>query len=243
MYNPMSLKDRKIIVMGASSGIGRETAIVISKLGGICYLVARREDRLNETLNMLEGEGHKLYPFDLSELSGIKGLIEKIVAENGKLDGLVYSAGIMGLRPLNIINIDFMEHMMGINYYSFVEAVQAFSKKTNSLPNSSIVGVSSIATIIFAKTQGVYTATKAAMEASAKVFSQELMSRKIRINTVRLALVNTDGAGVVADNFNDVPQPLGLCEPIEAANAICFLLSDASRYITGTNLEVNAGIV
>ena len=131
MINPMNLTDKRILVTGASSGIGRETSILLSKLGAHVIMIARRLPQLEETFTNLEGTDHKYYSYDLSDTNGIDEYIQKVISENGKLDGFVHSAGVGSSRPLKMLKPDYVDEVMRINFYSFIEIVRCITKKGN----------------------------------------------------------------------------------------------------------------
>lgn len=148
MINPMDLSNKQILVTGASSGIGRATAIHISKLGAKVVMVARRLDELENTLKMLDGKGHKYYHFDLTTISDIEGFIKNIVKEVGPFDGFVHCAGIGTPRPLAMTKYENVHQIMLINFYAFFELVRVLSKRGSFNPGMSMVGISSIASVL-----------------------------------------------------------------------------------------------
>ncbi len=112
MMNPMELTNKTILVTGASQGIGRETAVLISKLNGRAILMARNEEKLRETAALLEPGEHGLLPCDLSRLAGIEAALETVVKKYGKLNGLVHCAGVAWMRPLAMVTPDFLHEVM-----------------------------------------------------------------------------------------------------------------------------------
>lgn len=129
MKNLVDLSNKKVLVTGASSGMGAETAVLCSQLGAKVILVARREDRLLEVMSKLEGEGHKYYPFDLSQVDEIELFVKSLIGECGPLDGFVHSAGISSTRPLKLIKPAHLRQVMEINFNSFVEITRCITKK------------------------------------------------------------------------------------------------------------------
>lgn len=247
MINPMELTGKHILVAGASSGIGYTTAVLASQLGARLSLVARREDKLNETLKELEGNGHRIYPFDLTQLDGIEGLIKTIVADNGAFDGFVYCAGISPVRPIQITKPEFVQSVFNINLFPYVELIRSIIKKKNCNDNASIIGISSVAAFKPNKTQTAYTASKAAINGMTKVIAKEVADRRIRINAVAFGMIHTKlyddflAAGCDESLLSD--QYFGIGNPSDAANVLCFMLSDASKFITGTCLVADGGFL
>lgn len=247
MLNPMDLKGRRILVTGASSGIGRATAQLISRLGGQVILVARQSEALNETASTLEGIGHRVEPFDLSKVDSIEAWLKRLVAENGPLSGLVHSAGIQKIAPLRFLKTATLNDIMQLNFSSAVALVKAFRQKGACTPNSSVVFLSSIGGIIGTKGQTAYAASKGALISVVRVLALELAPEGIRINCVAPGLL--EGTHMTARFDEALPDPstiralhpLGPGYPTDVANAIAFLLGDTGRWITGTTLVVDGG--
>ena len=249
MINPMDLTDKHILISGASSGIGKETAIHLSQLGAKITMIARNEQKLQKVKANLEGDGHSYYSFDLNTLDEIEALVKKMVLEQGKFDGFVHSAGIGTARPLSLTTSKFVDEIMRINFYSFIELTRIITKKKNCSDNASVVAVSSISSIMGDKAKTIYSASKGAIDSAVKSMAHELSERKIRINSVLPGYINTEMTHEYYESVGEAAfeqdvlakQYLGLGEPIDVANTIAFLLSDAAKLITGTNLYVDGG--
>ena len=249
MINPMDLSAKRILLTGASSGIGKAAAIHLSRLGANLQLVARNEDKLNETLKALDGSGHKIYPFDLNNIEGIEELVRNIVLENKALNGMVHCAGIADMRPLQMTKYDFIHKMFIINFFSFIELVRVFSKRDNYIENASIVGISSVAGSNGIKSKVAYCSSKSAIDGAIRSLSVELAVKKIRVNSIIPGFIKTEiydqyikNAGNEAFEKNVLTrQYSGIGETQDTSNAIAFLLSDASKFITGTGLIVDGG--
>lgn len=247
MINPMDLTGKHILVTGASSGIGRQTAITASRLGARLSLMARNDERLAQTMAALEGHGHLSRVFDLVNLEGLAELVKGIVAENGPLDGLVNSAGVAENRPIRLSNPDFLEKVFRINFFPFVELVRCAGNRKHSNLGASFVGISSVAAFKGAKAQGAYAASKAAIDAVVRPMAKELADRRVRVNAAAFGMIHTDmyqtflDAGGSDESLAD--QYLGVGQTEDAANVICFLLSDASRFVTGSTLVADGGFL
>lgn len=242
----VNLSGKVIIITGAGSGIGQETAVIASKLGARVIMLDISEDRLNDTLNKMVGEGHTMYAVNLSEIDSIAPLIKSIVEINGKINGIVHCAGISSRKPLNVLTKDGFSRVMDINFYSFVELVRQATKKKHFFDGGSVVVMSSISSIRGYKAKTEYCVSKAAVDAFVRCMALELADRRIRVNSVMAAEVLTPlalkaretNAAVGASDFR---APLGPSEPYEVANTICFLLSDATKTITGTSILIDGG--
>ena len=246
MINPMDLTGKHIVVTGASAGIGRATCIQASKLGAKVSLIARNEEKLKETISLMDGTGHEYFPCDLSAIDSIDDRIAAIVEKEGPIDGLVHCAGLGLNRPLKLAKPEFVEQVTRLNYFAFVELIRAVTARKRANNGASLIGISSVAAVHGNKTQGVYSASKGAMNAVVHAFAKELAPREIRVNTIAFGMVETDMyKGFLESGGNNEEllqdQYLGIIPVEYAGNAICFLLSDVSKYITGGTLNYDAG--
>lgn len=249
MINPMDLSSRLILITGASSGIGRASAVQLSRLGARVILVARSEDKLKETLEMTEGEGHAYLPFDLSHIDDIEGLITQVVQEYGALNGMVHCAGIAPMRPLSLTKKDFLHDVMMINFYSFVELVRCISKKKNYVIGASLIGLSSIESKTGDKSKIAYCSSKAALDSAVRCMARELAGKGLRVNTIMPGLVKTEMYTEYMSGHGNGPDAkemlakhyMGISEPEEIANAIAYLLCDSAKTITGSSFLIDGG--
>jgi len=247
MFNPMNLSGKRILVTGASSGIGLSCAVIAAKLGATLMLIGRNRDRLDESLSKLDGGGHIAIPFDLSNLEAVESLFE-IACEGGKkLHGLVHAAGIRPALPIQSVSVAQMQAVMLTNYWAFLELTKNFSKKKYSA-GGSIVAISSVSALAGWPGGSLYCGSKGALDASMRALSLELVPKKIRVNSVAPSNIRTPMYDVGTDTASTdnravliAKQPLGLGEPEDVAQAVAFLLSDSSRFITGTQLVVDGG--
>lgn len=251
MINPMEMKGKTIIVTGASSGIGRETAILISRLGGNVVLIARNEERLRQTKNQLDYGNHSYYSFDLLNHGGIEDLVKRIIEENDTVNGLAYCAGIGNRCPGRMLKPDNLIKMLKINTIGFVEIARVLSSTKYRKATASFVCVSSIASIKGEKGLLAYSMSKGAINSGMRVMAKELGSYGVRVNAVLPSWIKTEMADNIFEDYGkgefdkemDSMQYLGMGEPVDVANAIVFLLSDAAKFITGTEMIVDGGYI
>lgn len=246
MFNPMDMTGRKILVTGASRGIGRACAILLAELGAQLVLVARTADTLNAVCKGLAGNGHRVLPWDLSDSTSMEALLSAACADGVKLDGLLYAAGICSALPVKYMNDSELEKLFRINFFSFMMLVKAMAKKRSS-DGGSIVAISSVAGSAGWQGLSMYGASKGALNAAIKSLAVELAPR-FRVNAVAPSNIKTEMldsllsvAGEDAIAEIKAKQLLGLGEPEDVANAVAFLLSNASKFITGTTLIVDGG--
>lgn len=239
---------RKVIIAGASSGIGRRTAEMLADYGASGILIARRKDRLEEICKSMSGERHCYYAADLSDIGNIESLVKHINSREGAIDGLVYCCGIADARPIKMAKPDFVARMMSINFLAFYEMVRCVTKRGRFSQGMSIVGISSCAAVAGGKSQSVYSASKAAMDAAVRVMAQELADKAIRVNTIRPGSINTSmyqmGVQEMGADFQEQvleKQFLGIGETDDVASMVSFLLSEKAKFITGTHIAVDGG--
>lgn len=249
MINLMDLSGKTIVVAGASSGIGKKTAIVLSKIGAKLLLIARREDKLMETISELEGSNHSYYVADLSQTGNIESLVKNMIAENGPVDGLLYSTGIASSSPFALAKPDKVEKSFQVNFFGFMELTRQLTKKNHCNPGMSVVGISSVASLQGNKAQTIYAATKAAMNGAMRCMAHELAEKQIRINTIAPGMTATEMYEGFKKRYDEDSnsdllkrQYLGIISTDAIAHAVAFLLSDSSKYITGVILPVDGGM-
>lgn len=241
-----SLDQRRILITGASSGIGRATAILASQLGAEVILVARRAEGLKETLSRMEApDRHRVLAGDLTEDAFLRDLVQQA----GPCDGFVHAAGVAPLAPAGLISSDALTRAGRVNCGAFIELMNAFSKKAHRRGATfSAVAVSSVAAHSGWAGGTAYCATKGAVSAAVRALAVELAPQGVRVNTVCPSGVRTPlyeaqskmNPAAAAKRVADT-QPLGLGSPEQVAAPICFLLSDAASFITGAELPVDGG--
>jgi NAD(P)-dependent dehydrogenase (short-subunit alcohol dehydrogenase family) len=247
MYNPFSLKDKKVFVTGASSGIGRAIAIECSKMNAELVITARNDDRLNETFRLMNHEGldHKVIAGDLSNGDDIERIVSFIP---DRLDGIVQCAGFTIPKPFKNLSRDNFEYIMQVNFWAPALLTQLFLKQKKIEKAASIVFVSSISGVFCSFiANSAYSASKGAINGIVKNLALELAPQSIRVNSVNPGMIHTNmfGSGAISQEQlqEDMKKyPLGRYgKPEEVAHAVIYLLSDASTWVTGSNLLIDGG--
>ena len=247
LFNPFSLEGKTILVTGASSGIGRQCAIDCSKMGAKVVAIGRNKERLKSVVDEMEVRG-ACYSFDLDRVEGIKNLISTIVDEHGKLDGFIHAAGIEVTSPMKLTNIKDYESLYKVNCISAFEIVKNLCGIKNFNNGGSLVFISSITGVIARKGLSAYAASKGALISTSRIMALELAGRGIRVNTISPGTILTPMMQKALDSMNEEDKkkrvegfPLGLGRVTDVSNACIFLLSNASRWVTGQNYIVDGG--
>jgi NAD(P)-dependent dehydrogenase (short-subunit alcohol dehydrogenase family) len=250
MFNPLDLSGKLILVTGASSGIGRATAIVLSRLGASVVLNGRREEQLHETASLMEKVAkHYIELLDLNEVDAIPAWMQKISETYGSgFSGVVHCAGIVSALPIRAITLSRAEEAMRINAFASMAILRgAAKKKVFAASGCSVVLISSVNALVGWPGKTVYSAAKAALHGIAKSASLELAPKRIRVNTLAPAWVDTPMLHRFIQDFPDGcsdlqdRQVLGLIAPEEVGIAAAYLISDAARHVTGTTLVLDGG--
>ena len=244
MYNPFSLSGKTILVTGASSGIGRATAIECSKMGAVLVLTGRNEERLQETLAQLEGQGHAVLPCDLTE----EEAINRFAKELPILNGVVLCAGISMLRPVAALNEEALQTVFRTNCFAPMLLTRYLLKHKRMATGASMVFVGSISGISNVATAlSTYGASKSALMSFVRYAALELAGKKIRCNAVLPGRVETALLQNQTLNEEEVQQDIAkyplkrYAQPHEVAQGIIYLLSDAANWVTGTSLTIDGG--
>ena len=243
-YNPFNLSGKRILITGASSGIGRATAIECAKLGATCVLCGRNEERLQETLSLLEGNGHVTIAADLLKAENL----QSIASQCDKLDGVVLNAGINLMAPIYFLKEEEVNQVFATNTLAPMHLMQVLLKARKINAKASLVFTSSIDAVNPDVSSSAYAASKAALTSFMRSCAKELAPRQIRANAIQPGLVETGMMhnGMVADEDLEKNKDLYLLKryarPEEIAWANIYLLSDASAFVTGSVLTIDGGI-
>ena len=230
-----------ILVTGASSGIGLEIAKYLDFKGYNLVLTARSKGKLHNVQCSLKNDS-LILPIDLQNLQEIEALFKKIKEKAIKLGGMIHCAGIGSNLPIRSNNIEDMKNTMTTNYFSFVELGKYFSKKSYSVDESSIVAISSISPLTCYAGACNYAASKASINIAVKIMAKEFMKRRIRVNAILPAYVNTPLGPAEDDELYVQQQPLGIIKAEYIAYLVEYLLSEKSKYMTGTLIPMSGGM-
>lgn len=249
LYEHMIDFNNKTFIVSGAGGIGAETAILLNNYGAKIILLDINEINLNDTLHKLQGINNS-YVCDFSNIDSIASIIKTIIEENGPVDGFVHCVGVGSVRPLKMSKYDFMLKVMNINFFSFIEIIRCITgKNCFNTTGMNIVGISAIGAFLGNSTKTAYCASKGAMNAAVRCLAKELFPKNIRVNTVAPGVTNTPMAkaseeyGMDSEEHKQIlmRQYMGICQPLDIANAVAFLMSDMSRMITGTCIPVDGG--
>lgn len=243
-HNPFSLEGKIILITGASSGIGRATAIECAKMGAQVIITGRNKERLNNTFETLPADGHLQLTAELTDADELTDFVAKIPV----IDGIVHCAGIMQTVPFSFVNKAKLTKIMDVNFMAPVILTQSLLKLKRVKNGASIVFVSSTSGVInSAVANSMYSATKGAINGMVKGAALDLAKKKIRVNCVNPGMVETplyDNSEVSTEQLEEDKKkyPLGRYgKPEEVAYAAIYLLSDASKWTTGTNILLDGG--
>ncbi|HOX78326.1 MAG TPA: SDR family oxidoreductase [Bacteroidales bacterium] len=242
---PFELTGKTILVTGASSGLGKQCAITASEQGATVIITGRNTERLLETFEKLSGAGHQMFGADLTVQADISALVARLP----ELNGVVYSTGISDLAPARFVKKEEIDRTFSISYNASVLLTgELLAKKKLAKGACSLVFISTISTKYPFVGGTMYISAKAALESYAKVLALELAPKGIRSNSISPAFVKTPMLDHTAEKYSDeavrkieAQQLLGLGEPEDVANVVVFFLSDASRWITASNLILGGG--
>ena len=243
MNNPFSLEGKTILVTGASSNIGRQIAIKCSEMGAKMIVTARSAERLNETVSAMTGEGHQIITSDLSDAEQIPALVEQLP----ELDGIVMCAAIFRTTPIRNNRRKYTEEMFNTNTFANIDLVQLLLKNKKIKAGGSILFISSVAAYRPYAGNALYSATKGAINSFCQVLAIEQGNKGIRANCISPGIIKRDLKvkewAVTQEELTkeEARFPLGFGHTEDIAYAAIYMMSDASKWVTGTNMIVDGG--
>jgi len=245
-FAPDCLAGRHVLVTGASSGIGRAAVEQVAAHGARVALVARDAGRLEAVRASLPGEGHTVHQVDLEGVDAAADAVAGIAKANGAFDGIFYSAGATLVLPIRLLKDKHLDETFGAGVYGAFGTLKAAAKKGVMNDGSSIAVMSSVAALRGRPALSAYCAAKSAVDSLVRCAALEFAPRRIRVNSIRAAAVETPlhhdymaSIGPEATKDYVDRHPLGFGQPQDVGDAVLFLLSDASPWISGVNLLVD----
>lgn len=243
-----ALSGKRILVTGASSGIGRETAIALAAHGATLVIMGRDEARLAATASALSGQGHEVRAGDLTDADATADLVSEIAKAGGALHGVFHSAGSSLVLPAKLTKNRHLDEVFGAGFRGAFGIARAAGKKNVIADGGSVVFMSSVSSLRGRQGMVAYSAAKAAVDGMVRALATELASRRIRANSIVSGAVETQMHNDFVESVDETLVAnyrnlhlLGFGSPGDIANAALFLLSDASRWITGTTMAVDGG--
>jgi NAD(P)-dependent dehydrogenase (short-subunit alcohol dehydrogenase family) len=250
LQNSFSLQDKKIVITGASSGIGRACAIACNVMGSVLLLIGRNGDELEKTRSLLsKPERCTLLVQDLTQFEEVSLKVKAAIELFGAIDGVVHAAGISTTLPFRNISPEKMNDFFQVNVVSALHLTQLLIKPGRVSANgASIVFLSSVMSQVGESAKVLYSMTKGALLSASRSMAVELAPKKIRVNCIAPGVVDTPMSQKAYYSQNEELKekiiklhPLGLGTPEDVANACIYLLSDAGRWVTGTQLMIDGG--
>jgi len=245
-FDSRCLQDRHVLITGASSGLGRASAVLLSRCGARLTLVGRDPARLQETKALLQPADHSTHSIDLTDAEASADAVQALAKERGTFDGMFHSAGSTLTLPLKLLKNRHLDEVFGAGVRGAFGLVRAAAKKGVMADGGSIVIMSSTAAGRGRPALGSYCAAKAAADALVRSAALEFADRKIRVNSIRAAAIETAMHHEYMASISEAARaeyiwlhPLGFGQPEDIANTVTFLLSDASRWISGTAMAVD----
>ncbi len=236
------LEGKHILVVGASSGMGRVFSRMISEEGATLSILARNEERLNTTLSELSGEGHTKVVCDITNEDQVK----EAVSQMTPLDGVVFCAGISEYVPVKFVSTEKIEKIFQTNYFGHISVLRMLLKKKLLNKGASLVFISSLSSVVGVPGTLMYASSKAAINSAVKVLASELAPQQMRVNAICPGIVKTEmlsSTNLTEEQFAEQEKnyPLGLGTPEDVGYAVLYHLSDGSRWLTGNIMILDGG--
>lgn len=248
LFAPDLLAGKRMFVTGASSGLGRATAIGLSRLGATVAICGRDEGRLAETATRLDGDRHLLVPATIADTDGTAELVRDVAKRFGLLDGVFHAAGISLTMPVRLTKQKSVDDTFGPSVFGAFGIARAAGQKNVMAERSSIVLMSSISAERGHNGMMIYSAAKSAVHGLVRSAAVELAGKGVRVNALIAGAVYTEMYAREVERMGPdwiasvgAKHPLGFGETDDITNAVVFLMSDAGKWITGTTMTVDGG--
>jgi len=243
-FNPFTLKDKRILVTGATSGLGKEIALSCAKMGAEIIGAGRDEARVEDVLQQLRTISSLPHRMIRGDLTVQQDRNELIATLDNSINGVAHCAGISRLSPIRMITERHLRQLHAINVEAPMLLTQGILKRNLIASGGSILFIASVAAHIGVAGVGAYSGTKAAVIAMTRCLAMEVFKHRIRANCLSPALVDTPLTAEVVNEIEEERKkyPLGIGRPEDIANAAIYMLSDASRWVTGTTLIMDGGL-
>lgn len=238
----MTLAGKQFLIVGGTSGIGLQTAKHLSGKGAGVVIVGSNQEKINAAIAQLPSDSYSVC-CDLSKPEEVIRIFECCKNRKNIFDGMVYSAGVSPLMSVAENDCKIMERTFNINCLSFIECVKYFQQIDVCAERGSIVVISSVAASQASNRQSVYAGSKAAVEAAVRCMAKELMLRHIRVNALALGAVRTELFETLEKKNPNLESryPLGAVPMEQVSNAISYLLSEETSYMTGSIVKIDSG--
>lgn len=249
LFSENCLLGKKILVTGASSGIGRASSILLDQCGADLILCGRELSKLNETLNMLKNPAkHRVECINFNSIEQSALEFNRISNHFGKLDGIFHAAGASKLKPSKLLTDKDVCDVFGPSLFAALAIAKVFSKKQSLNEHASIVIMSSVAGLVGQQGMTLYSASKSGIDGLVRSLACEMSSSKIRVNSIAAGGVITEmHEEMVRLTSEDTVKSyeamhlLGFGSTSDIASLVVFMMSDASRWITGSTIVADGG--
>ena len=249
MFNPVDFTNKRCLITGAASGIGRATAVYLSNLGADLLLLDKNKEQLEVTKTLCLAQSNiSSVEVDLTDIEDMKLKISKDVEKKGKLIGMAHIAGLPYISPLKMLSKEKTLEVFLINTLAGIELAKWFANRKYHYEPSSIVFISSVYGLVGSAATVGYSISKGAIQSATKSLAIELAIKNIRVNCIAPGFIRTEMGESINHNFDEYHNdlisslhPLGIGAPQDIAAGIAFLFSDMSKWITGTILSIDGG--